>query len=142
MAKKIMARTRLEKVNITGCVFCNFDNELRNAYENKKRELEEKYPDKSFYSWWDIHEKIEKENPFPGYLVTTMRTAREDDYDWNADRNGLYRTGTVEVCENCMGTINKCFSNLGEAEENGYSRKEFKTFVLPTEVEMEVKEEE
>lgn len=137
MAKKMMARTRLEKANVTECVFCGFERDVRNAYENKREELTKKYPDKSFYRYWDIQGKLDKENTFPGYCVTTMRTERKGDYNWDADENKLYKVGTVAICEYCMETLNKCFNAMGEAEENAYARKENKTFVLPTEIEME-----
>lgn len=138
MAKKMMAKTRIEKANVTRCTFCGFGDDYELKYNEFISKATEKNPDKNYRPWWRIEDEVPG---VPGYRIITYRTERERDSSWNLT-DGLYQNSSFEICENCMGVINKCFTNLGEAEEISYARKETKVFPMPEIEDCVVKEEE
>lgn len=125
MAKKIMPKTRISKLNVTRCYFCKLGDKYEEAYNKFTAEATEKNPEKNFKAWWRVDDKTPG---VPGYKITTFRVATKE--DWRND-DGLTEESTTYICENCMGVINKCFTHLGEAEEISYARKETKVFPMP-----------
>lgn len=137
MAKKMMARTKLGKAMVVRCSFCGLGDVYSDTYDKFVEKTKEKFPERELLPWWRADDYAPG---VPGYKVLTFRTIRGEEDRWHTD--GLVTESSFDICENCMAIINKCFQNIGDAEEIAFARKETKVFPMPDLEDVTVKPEE
>lgn len=120
MAKKMMARTRIERAMVKECFLCNLSSVIRDEVEARLEKTKELFPEKETRDRWSMVDQIDG---VPGYNLYTYRPEKENDYGYRVN-NGLYLISETQLCADCAAVILKGMQNIGEAEEISYSRKE------------------
>ena len=120
MARTKMSKIRVEKKEVNSCIICDLYDTVSRMADKTLEKAKEVYPDgKNFKYVWDVREN----HTVPGFKITYYRPARKDDDDWRIE-NGLYQTGTSEICEKCYTKLTECFNKIGAAEEIAFATTE------------------
>lgn len=139
MAKEKMMKMRVQKIEVTECVFCDLHSRIREAVNAQLQQIKDRGEENIMDTYDAMETKVIGVSGFK--FSVTRPVTKTDDY-WNVD-NGYIRCGTVVICKKCADSLVKCLTRIDDAEEICFAKADsFKNILLPTDEDLIIKEEE